>query len=80
MERESRGRSATRKNELKEVEKAAREALKAVVLPPYVPPTPEELARRKEAGRRMDAFREALGTVPFKVSDLIREGRDEELE
>ena len=77
MERESRGRTVTTrasKEELKAMERQAKEALKAIVIPPYTPPTPEEIVRRVELGRRMDAFAEALGPVDPSIIQDRREG------
>ena len=59
-----------------ELERQAKEAMKAAVIPPFVPPMPEELERRSAIAARIDQFREKIGLVPFSVADLIREDRE----
>ncbi|MCX6021661.1 MAG: hypothetical protein NTZ05_08010 [Chloroflexi bacterium] len=82
MERDQRRRRssqavARRKDEdLERLEREAQECLTAIVVPPYVPPTEEELARRDSVVRRIAEFRERRGVVPFSVTELIREDRE----
>lgn len=54
-----------------------RESLSAVVIPDYLPPTPEELARREALFAETTRIRDAIGPLDVSVTDLIREERDD---
>lgn len=53
-----------------------REYRPKISLPPYVPPTPEEIARRKALEAEVDRLREAIGVVTRDVAEWIREDRE----
>lgn len=47
-----------------------------IVLPPYVPASPEEIARRKALAKEVDRLREAIGPVAVDLAEWIREDRE----
>lgn len=51
--------------------------LPPINIPPYVPASPEEIARRQALAERADRIRKQLGPLGYSVVDLIREMRDE---
>lgn len=48
-----------------------------IKLPPYKPPTPEELIRRQKLGEEILRLREEMGPIGRSVTELIREGRED---
>lgn len=48
-----------------------------VEIPPYVPATPEEIARRRALAEEVDRLRETMPIVARDAADLVREDRDE---
>ena len=44
-----------------------------------IPPTPEELKRREEWSKRVDALREEIGPIDIPINDLLHM-TDEELD
>lgn len=46
------------------------------LLPPYVPPTPEDLERRRALEDEVKKLREKIGPLDFSLTDLIREDRE----
>lgn len=64
-----------RRRETEPVRRLGRE-LPIIILPPYHPPTAEELERRRALGERARAIRKRIGPLGFSVIDLIREDRD----
>ncbi|TAK32081.1 MAG: hypothetical protein EPO21_15755 [Chloroflexota bacterium] len=46
------------------------------LLPPYVPPTPEDLERRRALEKEVKKLREKIGPLDFSLTDLIREDRE----
>ncbi len=61
----------------KDIESARRTTkLPRLVLPPYKPPTHQELERRQLLGEKADEVREKIGPLGFSLSDLIREDRE----
>lgn len=57
------------------LDKAIAEALGKVVIPPYVPPTPEELERSREAFAEITKLRDRIGPIGMSVTELIRMDR-----
>jgi hypothetical protein len=49
-----------------------------IEIPPFEPPTPEELRRRREVVDRILRLRDEIGPIGISTADLIREVRDEE--
>ena len=50
--------------------------LPRIILPPYNPPTPENLERRQNAAKEILRMRSEIGPLGRSVTDLIREDRD----
>ena len=48
-----------------------------ITVPPNVPPTPEEIERRRELFKRVMALREEIGPIGISTAELIREVRNE---
>lgn len=46
-----------------------------IELPPHVPASPEEIARRKALGKEADRLREAIGPFEMGAAALIRKMR-----
>ena len=46
------------------------------VLPPYVPPSPEQLEKRRQLGEEATRLREEIGPLDFSLTELIREDRE----
>lgn len=46
-------------------------------LPPIVPPTPEEIARRRALFEEVMALREKIGAIGLSTAELVREVREE---
>lgn len=53
-----------------------RAKLPRIIVSPYIPPTPEELERRKKAAEEILRVRAEIGPIGRSVTDLIREDRD----
>jgi hypothetical protein len=47
-----------------------------IELPPYIPPTPQELARRRELLDEADQIRTAIGPLGFSSVEIIRHSRE----
>lgn len=47
-------------------------------IPPYVPPTPEELAERQAAARDLLALRDEIGPIDMTWDELLRGDEPEE--
>ncbi|MBI4494962.1 MAG: hypothetical protein HY690_19485 [Chloroflexi bacterium] len=47
-----------------------------ILLPPYKPPTPEELERRQRAAEEILRLRSEIGPVGRSVTELVRQDRD----
>lgn len=60
----------------REVAPVSHARLPRLVLPPYNPPTPEELERRRALGAEARKLREKIGPLSFSLTDLIREDRE----
>ncbi len=62
----------------REVEPSGRppKRLPRIVLPPYRPPTPEQLERRRVLGEESRKLRKEIGPLGFSLTDLIREDRE----
>lgn len=54
-----------------------REYRPTITLPPHIPATPEEIARRRAVAADADRIRELIGPIGISVSELIRQVRDE---
>ena len=52
-------------------------AMPKLVIPPYVPASDEEKARRRELGKEADRLRKLIEPIGMSTSDLIRQVRDE---
>ena len=52
------------------------ETMAKIKLPPYQPPTSDELAERKKLIAQTISLREKIGPVKTRVEDLIREDRE----
>jgi hypothetical protein len=55
----------------------ALEEFPPLTIPPYVPASAEEIARRQALAEQADRIREQLGPLGYSVVDIIREFRDE---
>ncbi len=53
-----------------------RAKLPRIIIPPYSPPTLEELERRKKAAEEILRVRAEIGPIGRSVADLIGEDRD----
>lgn len=47
-----------------------------IKIPPYIPASSEEIARRQALAERADRIREQLGPLGYSVTDVIRAARD----
>ena len=56
--------------------KTRTQRLPKFVLPPYVPPTPEQLEKRRLLGEEATRPREEIGPLDFSLTELIREDRE----
>ncbi len=63
-----------RKREIETVRHTSK--LPRIVVPTYIPPTPEELTRRRALGKEADRIRGKIGPLRFSLTDLIREDRE----
>jgi hypothetical protein len=48
-----------------------------IEMPPIPPPTPEEIARRREVVERIVALRDKIGPIGISTAELIRQVREE---
>ena len=48
-----------------------------ITIRPYVPPTPEQLARRRELADEADRIRAEIGRIEIRADDLIHQARAE---
>lgn len=53
-----------------------RSKLPRIIVSPYIPPTPEELERRKRAAEEILRVRAEIGSIGKSVTDLIRADRE----
>lgn len=51
-----------------------------VELPPVAPVTEQEIQRRRELFKRAMKLRAEIGPIDIPVYELVREGRDEDVE
>lgn len=49
----------------------------AIVLPPLLPPTPDDLARRRRLFARAMALRDEIGPIGITTDDLVHQAREE---
>jgi hypothetical protein len=52
--------------------------LPRITVPPIIPPTPEEIERRRALVAKVLALREEIGPIGISTADLIRQVREEE--
>jgi hypothetical protein len=55
----------------------AKSMLPRIVLPPLDPPSPEELAHRREIFARSRALRDEIGPIGIRSDELLREARED---
>jgi hypothetical protein len=54
------------------------DVLPKIDLPPIVPPTPEELARRRKLFAEVMRLREEMGPLGLTIEELLAEDEDDE--
>jgi hypothetical protein len=52
--------------------------LPRITIPPSVPPSPEEIERRRALAAKVLALREEIGPIGISTAELIRQVREEE--
>ena len=53
-----------------------RTTIPPIDLPPYRPPTPEELAARRQIMARANRLREKVGRLPYSLTEWIHQERE----
>ena len=52
--------------------------LPRITIPPIIPPTPEEIERRRALVAKVLALREEIGPIGISTAELIRQVREED--